>query len=122
MSALQAGWLQLGFVFSSFFLLVTGSALQGRPGALPSPAQALRALFIYLFVCSLVPCPELQGEGPARLLGVPSLCLWSRPWPSGTLRAGLALGSPASGASLFYTSVDFLCVYSCGGGRCGCIF
>ena len=68
----RPGGCGFGFVFFLFlFLPVTGSALQGRrpPGA-PSLSPSSWG-FICLFVCSLVPCPELQGEGPRPPPGSP---------------------------------------------------
>lgn len=102
-----------------------------RPQGSQASAQALRVLFIYLFICSFVPySPELQGEVPPP---PPSLVL--------SLKPGLLLGcqalpchldletpgwgkrgratqphSPRQRLSLFYMSVYSVCVYLCGGG------
>ena len=116
---------------SSYFCLSLDLLFREEgPRGPQASAQALGALFVCLFVPWYLVLSS-RGRAPAHLPG-PLSEAKAASWPWGA-SVDLAPGSPGRGraaqphspelpSSLFYMSVYFVCVYLCGGGRCGCIF
>lgn len=134
--ALQAGWMWLWICVFPLLLSachwICSSGKKAPGGPKPQPKLLGLYLFIYLFVPWYLVLSSRE-RSPAHLPG-PLSGAKAASWLWGT-SVDLALGSPGWGwgraaqphspelpSSLFYTSVYFVCVYSCGGGRCGCIF